>query len=1244
MSVPPVVPATSNLNTIPSDELVEALKNLQLQNQALLQENRTLKATHVPQHKTKAAVLEEAPDSNSEGILKSKDIQRLQWAGQSLIVFCYVWWDRLAVFGHNRGQCKEELDLLHAQLSEWNALSKEQQSRIEDFKKKKVQTDTRVHFLRIIEALYEEVPEIYHDLIKVFANSNNCSTDPRCLSLLGYDSTRKRYTQCPNLLFPEGKAFKNGPALFWSSALVKILSHVLLGASSLTTSKKTRSTNTVLWGKSAITPGAIVFAAVVARFLLTSDKFMETGESTSSLYAADCRFYIKTIQATLNLTSTKKMLEYFDRNLFLPKRNLRGLLTLRAPTTTLGTSIASNYVDVSSDDNNIDNDNNIHNSNNIGDDNDNDNDNDEEIMVNGTPPNTPIESNTVVAKTARLQVPAMRTKTVTFALPGTDTAKPVENTAQGALNDGSTVACNGTQGSMATCGGTRGRGGKGGKCQGQKKATGNMQNAPRGRNLHSRGAANTLVVNSLEQLDETVEDDIEYPSAPPMNFHDTTPRKLPTSLVDSSGHCGMGNYNNGSVKMSHDHHLRPIHKTCIGRALLTNTYFTISTELCQRQRRVSTKSAPTVKAFSMLEDLFHTKGPALRRYSNVSKMPSAELNTENNSDVRSYMSSALPPRLNLSLAMPSPSGATTSQECWEQAQPQPNGILEDFDTMEDVQPSLPEIASSSGSEPRVEYIHTKYHPHSNRPPRLDKVEEFQAQTKLKSGINQGDIDALLTMMTKRGGQVPLFRNHRELIAMWKKAAHLRTTFESTMFTVPLKVDGSTSQQFYMEPHTGNIFWEIQTALPTGGKPICYIIYAHKTRLSSFGTVQGYPVIVRLGNLPSHICNGQGVGGVCIIGWLPIIKEEAKHKDKSYYTDFKRAIWHKAFESILLRIKGKSKFGAWVQVAGGMETTPCHLYLFPTIMILSANYEEQCMMALTRGCKAKFPCNVCLVPLKELSTEAQRIYEEAAKIRGATKCNASLKTFGLRFIKKYQNTFWEITHCDVHRALSFDRLHAFNNGLFADHLLKEIKGRILKLGPSFGQEADKLIPILASLIEEYEKAVCDKDKAMRWATINACRTPKETKTKNWNFPKAHSHQHLFDNIEAKGVTLNYNTKPNESMHGSFKDLYQRHTNFKNVDEQILRVDDWYNAMAYLQHQINHHDKIKKEFGDDQVAEGETRAEDKDKDEQVLVSGSANSDEDYTAAASLHGRRGKGGGKLTMAEVEAQAINNSDFCEF
>ena len=45
-------------------------------------------------------------------------------------------------------------------------------------------------------------------------------------------------------------------------------------------------------------------------------------------------------------------------------------------------------------------------------------------------------------------------------------------------------------------------------------------------------------------------------------------------------------------------------------------------------------------------------------------------------------------------------------------------------------------------------------------------------------------------------------------------------------------------------------------------------------------------------------------------------------------------------------------------------------------------------------------------------------------------------------------------------------------------------------------------------------------------------------------------HLFDDIEAKGITLNYNTKPNEKMHGPLKTAYRRETNFKEVASQVL----------------------------------------------------------------------------------------------
>ncbi|KAK0494334.1 hypothetical protein EDD18DRAFT_1107359 [Armillaria luteobubalina] len=576
MSAPPVLSAAKNLNSsnFSSEELVKAMKNLQLQNQALLQENRTLKVMHMPQGKAKAVALEQVMDDDNESILDTKDVKRLQRDGRSLIIFCYLWWDKLPIFGFNRTQCQEELDLLHAKLAEWYTLLKEAQAAIDNFTVKKRKDKQK------------EVPEKYHDLIKsdythltmvmkdaasslrstsvfnmkksaniifegivpitAFANGHDQSTNQLCLTLLGYDSIRQRYAQCPKLLFPPGQGRKQGPALFQSPTLVKVLSHILLGPSSLTTGKKTRLTNAILWEKTVITPGAIAYATIIAQYLLSRDNtFAEIGESTKIPYAADCRFYIRTIEAMLSLSSTKRTLEFFNKNLFLPKRNMRGLaiaslqeasdeeeeaivrglyetevdretevtsseedtaanatflapqLTLRAPTVTVGASLTSNYVDIGSDDDNDNNDNIFNNDdNNISDISDIGEDEDEDkITANGTPPNMPMESITVTAETAWLQELVMCTKTVTFMLPGIDTqaAEPVENKAAGsmavqeALNGGRMVIHNGTQGSMGTRGGTQGRGGKwGSKCQGgKKKATESVQSAPRGWNLHS---------------------------------------------------------------------------------------------------------------------------------------------------------------------------------------------------------------------------------------------------------------------------------------------------------------------------------------------------------------------------------------------------------------------------------------------------------------------------------------------------------------------------------------------------------------------------------------------------------------------------------------------------------------------------------------------------------------------------------------------------------------------------------------
>lgn len=56
-------------------------------------------------------------------------------------------------------------------------------------------------------------------------------------------------------------------------------------------------------------------------------------------------------------------------------------------------------------------------------------------------------------------------------------------------------------------------------------------------------------------------------------------------------------------------------------------------------------------------------------------------------------------------------------------------------------------------------------------------------------------------------------------------------------------------------------------------------------------------------------------------------------------------------------------------------------------------------------------------------------------------------------------------------------------------------------------------------------------------------------KSWNFPKAHSYKHAFADIRNKGATRNYNTKPNEKLHGPLKESYHSRTNNRDVAEQV-----------------------------------------------------------------------------------------------
>ncbi|KAG2050505.1 hypothetical protein BDR06DRAFT_1064545 [Suillus hirtellus] len=499
--------------------------------------------------------------------------------------------------------------------------------------------------------------------------------------------------------------------------------------------------------------------------------------------------------------------------------------------------------------------------------------------------------------------------------------------------------------------------------------------------------------------------------------------------------------------------------------------------------------------------------------------------------------------------------------------------------------------------------------------------EFEiAELALEACLNNDQTDRLIMLCNRCAFQLEkfMFKNHKDICERWDAVSH-RTTgwvtdllhdprlFPRMVFDVQhfLKFDGKTFIHFIDEPFTAESFWNIQSQLPPGGKPLAFILYVDKTRLSSFGTARGYPVVVCLANLPADIHNGQGVGSSYVVGWLLIVKEDRDHAGKPSLVNFKNTIWHESISKILSSLASKSYTGQWFECPDNILQ-----WFFPIILILSADYKEQCIMSLIQGIKCLWPCPICLCyapaynesplppmrPLLAYKSEykSQEVVKAAQAKVTAEEKEEKLKEYGLRDIT---NAFSAMLHTDVHNALSWDQLH-FNGGLYCDYLWAKLQKIVVGLGQAKVAQMDKsrykafpccifftdgsvyediskddsplgyllhcciwlfleVDTYVALEVHTTETISAGRQVVQAFSTYLQQYIDKSTdeSNKNWNFSKLHMSVHIFDNIEAKGAMCNYNTKPNERMHGLLKDLYLLCTNFRDVVPQDLGdVDD------------------------------------------------------------------------------------------
>ncbi|KAG1841300.1 hypothetical protein DFJ58DRAFT_718174 [Suillus subalutaceus] len=523
-----------------------------------------------------------------------------------------------------------------------------------------------------------------------------------------------------------------------------------------------------------------------------------------------------------------------------------------------------------------------------------------------------------------------------------------------------------------------------------------------------------------------------------------------------------------------------------------------------------------------------------------------------------------------------------------------------------------------------------------------------------AALNKDHTDELLQLIWRiaEGHAKLTFKSHRDVSSAWDRAASQMTPFEKhtitarhkredltfDVYTRPLwdwaldllqdpllaphfvwdaqrlyKHDGAHYEHFYHEPWTAD-----RCRFTENGVPFAFILYADKTHLSSAGTIKAYPVFAQCGNLPVHIRNTDGLGGGL---------DDSKEDGKLSYVNLKWVVWHDGFLKLLETIILYAKTGYAHLCSDGIVR-----WLYAFILLLSADYEEQCVMALIRGTNCHCPCPICLVPSDKLydntSTYPIRSPEDAQSCVELWKKNKAageeaLKKRGLRPV---MNVFWQIPNSNPHETISQDHLHVYHIGEWGKHLFGELKRHAAALGCSAKKKIDDQFAAFTrwrnlnhfdrvtnitysdgNKLRDISKIYDEAGYALLWcivsylhidmyvsldvhtdSTIQAGKVEvlvfqthledyiaiiEETDpdaTKNWNFPKMHASKHIFDDILTKGAARNFSTRPNEKQHGLIKRWYLRQTNCKDITNQNLVLDHKSFVTEFIRSQLEDND--------------------------------------------------------------------------
>ncbi|OBZ74322.1 hypothetical protein A0H81_05714 [Grifola frondosa] len=151
---------------------------------------------------------------------------------------------------------------------------------------------------------------------KWFEMEHNRADIPQLQALLKLNPEDPTYPVFPPILYSDLVVdIKN---LFLYAPLPKILKVVFFGPSSLSSKSKAKPrTNVQLWGITRVTPGAVAFAAIMARFLVSPDtELKQVGSKSHINYQADFNAYKEILTRKAHTKSIKDLFNLYDKFVF----------------------------------------------------------------------------------------------------------------------------------------------------------------------------------------------------------------------------------------------------------------------------------------------------------------------------------------------------------------------------------------------------------------------------------------------------------------------------------------------------------------------------------------------------------------------------------------------------------------------------------------------------------------------------------------------------------------------------------------------------------------------------------------------------------------------------------------------------------------------------------------------------------------------------------------------------------------